>query len=171
MFWALRGGGGGTYGVVTSATYKTYPTLSLTNAVLTARFTSPDIAQDVTTEFIKFHPIFSDAGWSAYADLSNSSFLASLVTLNSAWADASLAFFSFVQYVEKATGGQVQLNITSFTSFYEFFLATNAKNERTTGTQVEMASRLLSRSLAENDPAKAAKILLSVNVENKLHMA
>ena len=167
MFWALRGGGGGTYGVVISTTYKTYPTFSLTGAVLTAKFTSLNIAQDVITEFIKFHPIFSDAGWSAYVDLTNSSFSANLLAPSTAWADASLAFFSFVQYVEEATGGQVQLNITPFASFYEFFLATTDGNEKTTGNQVEMASRLLPRSLAENDPAKVAKILLSLGV----HMA
>ena len=45
------------YGVVTSTTYKTYPTLSITSAILTANFTSPDIAQDVTTEYIKLQPI------------------------------------------------------------------------------------------------------------------
>ena len=169
MFWALRGGGGGTYGVVTSTTYKTYPTLSLTSALLTAKFTSPDIAQDVITEFIKFHPIFSDVGWTAYVDLTKSSFSANLIALNTTWPDASSAFFSFVKYVEKATGGQAKLEITPFASFYDFFLTTAANNERTTGTLVEMASRLLPRSLVENDPAKVAKILLSVGVQ--VHLA
>jgi hypothetical protein len=170
LFWALRGGGGGTYGVVISTTYKTYPSLSFTSAVLTANFTSPDIAQDVATEFVKFHPSFSDAGWSAYVDFTNSSFSASLVAPNTSWADASFSFFSFVQYVEEATGGQVQLDIIPFSSFYEFFLATAAGNERTTGTHVEMASRLLPRSLAESDPAKVAKILLSLG-DFRVHMA
>jgi hypothetical protein len=169
LFWALRGGGGGTYGVVTSTTYKTYPTISLTSAVLTTKFTSPDIAQNVITEFIKFHPNFSDAGWTAYVDLTRSSFSANMIAPNTTWADASLTFFSFVQYVEEATGGQVQLDITPFASFNEFILATTANNAKTTGTQVEMASRLLPRSLAENDPAEVAKILLSVGVQ--VHMA
>ena len=165
MFWALRGGGGGTYGVVTSTTYKTYPTLSITSAILTAKFTSPDIAQNVTTEFIKLIPIFSDANWCSYLDLTNSSFSANLIAPNTAWENASSTFFSFVQYVEEATtSGQVQLDITPFASFYDYFLATSTKNEKTTGTQVEMASRLLPRSLAENDPAKVAKILLSLGV-------
>ena len=168
MFWALRGGGGGTFGVVTSTTYKTYPTISLTSAFLTATFTSPDIAQDVTTEFIKLHPIFSNAGWCSNVDLSNSSLSANLIAPSTAWADASLTLFSFVQYVKEATGDRVQLDITPFASFYEFFLATTAEKERTTGSQVEMASRLLPRSLAESDPAKVAKILLSLG---GVHMA
>ena len=166
LFWALRGGGGGTYGVVTSTTYKTYPTLSITSAILTANFTSPDIAQDVTTEYIKLQPIFSDAGWCSYVDLSNSSFSVNLIAPSTAWKNASaiLTFNSFVRYIKEATSGQVQLDITPFASFYEFILATSNKNERTTGTQVEMASRLLPRSLAENNPTKVAKILLSLGV-------
>ena len=101
--------------------------------------------------------------------MTNSSFSANLVAPNTTWADASLSFFSFVNYIEEATGGQVQLDIIPFASFYEFFLATAAGNERSTGTQVEMASRLLPRNLVENDPAKVAKILLSVG--GQVHMA
>ena len=91
---------------------------------------------------------------------------------NTTWADASIPFFSFVQYIEEATDGQVQLDITPFASYYKFILATSANNEKTTGTQVEMASRLLPRSLAENDPAKVAKIMLSIQVgKREVHMA
>lgn len=161
LFWALRGGGGSTYGVVTSTTYKTYPLFSFTRATLAAKFTSPDIAQDVISEYIKIHPILSDAGWSANFVLSNSSFSGTLQAITSTgWEDAISTFISFVQYVEEATHGQVELGIKSYDSFYEFY---NALPAEATGSQVELASRLLPRSLAVNDPAKVAKILLSVN--------
>jgi len=29
LFWALRGGGGGTFGVVTSVTFKVYPKMTM----------------------------------------------------------------------------------------------------------------------------------------------
>ena len=41
LFWLLRGDSGGTYGVVTSITYQTYPIFPLTNVTLTTNFTSP----------------------------------------------------------------------------------------------------------------------------------
>jgi hypothetical protein len=41
------------YGVVTSTTYKTYPIFSFTRATLIAKFASPDIVQNMTSEFIK----------------------------------------------------------------------------------------------------------------------
>ena len=160
LFWALRGGGGSTYGVVTSTTYKTYPIFSFTRAALTAKFTSSDIAQDVTSEFIKIHPTLSDAGWSASFALSNESFSGSVIATSTGWADASSTFLSFVQYAEKATKGQVELEIKLYDSFYEYY---KALPDEATGSQVELASRLFPRSLAETDPEKAAKILLSVS--------
>ena len=161
MFWALRGGGGGTYGVVTSATYKTYAPVSVTRATINIEFPSPEIAQDVATEFIKFHPTFSDAGWSASMALSNSSLSGSLVAPGIAWEDASVGYFSFLRYAERATRGHLRLGMTTFNSFYDFYLTLLAEGE-TAGSQVEIASRLLPRSVVENDPAKVASRLLSV---------
>jgi hypothetical protein len=116
----------------------------------------------VTAEFFRIHPTLSDARWRAEFVLSNSSFSGAMVATNTAWVDASSTFFSFVQYVEEATGGQVELAITPYDSFYEFYMATFVPTDTISGSQVEIASRLLPRSLAETDPAKAAKILLSV---------
>lgn len=145
---------------MTSTTYKTYPIFSFTKATLTAEFDSPDIAQDVVSQFIKIHPTLSDAGWSASFALSNSSFTGGVQATNAGWAEASSSFFSFVQYAEEATGGQVQLAVTPYDSFYKFY---KALPDEAAGSQVELASRLLPRSLAVSDPAKATKILLSVS--------
>jgi hypothetical protein len=160
LFWALRGGGGSTYGVVTSVTYKTYEKFAFTRATLTAKFNSPHIANDVTTKYIKTHPALSDAGWSASMALSNTSISGALQATNAGWAEASSAFFTFVQYAEKVTNGQVELEITHYDSFYQYY---KTLPDEATGIQVELASRLFPRSLAETNPGKAAKILLSVD--------
>jgi len=55
--------GGGTYGIVTSATYRTHPSLPLT-AVF--KPTQPT-AVNLLTEFIRIQPSLSDAGFSGYA--------------------------------------------------------------------------------------------------------
>jgi len=49
LFWALWGGGGGTYGVVLSATYQTHPKFPLTTPTIQVNFTTPAIAQPVVT--------------------------------------------------------------------------------------------------------------------------
>ena len=162
MFWALRGGGGGTYGIVTSTTYQTHPVVPMVGALVVSNFTSSSIAQNVTTEFIKLHPNLSDAGWAGYINLSNFTFSAILVAPNISWADANATILPFIQYVEDATGGLVQATTIPFPSFYEFYTTFFSKPGQV-GSNVELASRLLPRSLAETDPAKAAEIILSIN--------
>ena len=162
MFWALRGGGGGTYGIVTSTTYQTHPIFPLTAAFLNATFTSPAIAQNVTTEFIKLHPTISDAGWGGYITLDNSSLSMILAAPNISWADTNTMFLPFAQYVAEATSGSVHVMTEPFTSFYELYLTLIANQDGLVGTAVEIASRLLPRSIAEADPAKAARIMLSL---------
>jgi hypothetical protein len=158
----LRGVGGGTYGVVTSVSYKTYPTFPFVLVSLNANFTSPDIAQTVSTELIRLHPMITDLGWSTFLTLSNSSLAMFLVATNASLADTDATFLPFVKYVEQATGGPVQTMSIPIGSFYELYLGVLAENGGAVGNQVELASRLLPRSLAETDPAKAAKILLSL---------
>jgi FAD/FMN-containing dehydrogenase len=55
LFWALRGGGGGTYEVITSTTYQTHPIIPFTLAYLISNFTSPAIAH--RTSQITFNPL------------------------------------------------------------------------------------------------------------------
>ena len=159
--YALRGGGGGTYGIVTSTTYQTHPTFPMVAAVMLSN-TSPAIAQNLTTEFIKLHPNLSDAGWGGYIHISNSTFSAILVAPNVSWADANATFLPFAQYVEDATSGLVVATTIPFPSFYEFYIALFG-NPGQVGFNAEITSRLLPRSLAESDPAKAAEIILSVD--------
>jgi hypothetical protein len=128
---------------------------------MATNFTSPAIAQNVTTEFIKVHPNFSDAGWGGYIFLSNSSFTSILAIPNISWADANATFLPFAQYVGDATNGSVVAKTIPFPSFYEFYL-TFFNTSGQVGTNVELASRLLPRCLAETDPAKAAEIILSL---------
>ena len=77
-------------------------------------------------------------------------------------ADANATFLPFAQYVEEATGGLAQATTIPFPSFYEFYI-TIFSNPGQVGSNVEIASRLLPRSLAETDPAKAAEIILSID--------
>jgi hypothetical protein len=134
----------------------------MVGAVMLSNFTSLAIAQNVTTELIKLLPILSDAGWGGYFGLSNSTFLAILVAPNISWADANATFLPFAQYVEDATGSSVLATTIPFPSFYEFYI-TFFGNPGQVGSNVEVASRLLPRSLAETDPAKAAEIILSID--------
>ena len=71
-------------------------------------------------------------------------------------------FLPFLQCVEEATGSLIQPETTPFNSFYELYSASFVNTSGQTGAPAEVASRLLPRSLAETDPAKAARIMLSL---------
>ena len=63
LFFALRGGGGGTYGVVTSVTYQTHPNLPLVSATFAActnAFTPTAALQDLLTNLVNVLPQLSD---------------------------------------------------------------------------------------------------------------
>ncbi|KXN89768.1 hypothetical protein AN958_05308 [Leucoagaricus sp. SymC.cos] len=92
-FWALRGGGAGSWGVITSAAYKTYDLVPLTISG------HPQIAQTVVTEFIRRHPQLSDLGWGGYSWINNQSLFALFVALNE-----NVIVSPFFEFVRNAIG-------------------------------------------------------------------
>ncbi|KAI9794888.1 MAG: hypothetical protein M1816_003017 [Peltula sp. TS41687] len=76
LYWALSGGGGGTYGVVTSMTSKAHKDIPVTGANLT--FTNANISQDQFYEAVSVYhaslPAIVDAGAVTQSFLTNSSF-------------------------------------------------------------------------------------------------
>lgn len=82
LFWALRGGGGGTFGVVWSMTVKVYPSVPVSGANLT--FTNEGISQDVFFKAIgQFHetlPSLVAKGATAIYYFTNTSFTISPIT-------------------------------------------------------------------------------------------
>ena len=149
LFWALRGGDGCTYGIVTSATYHTHPIFPLIITFISANFTSPDITLNVTTEFIKF--LLTISGWGGYVTASNSSFTATFGAPNISWTDTNTTFLPFANYVSEATGGVVEVSTAPFSSFYEFyqmFFANVSGPNASDVPRLEFASRFLPRTLA-----------------------
>ncbi|KAJ9260319.1 CAZyme family AA7 [Paecilomyces variotii] len=83
LYWALAGGGGGTYGVVLSMTSKAYPELQTATANLT--FTNTGVSQDTFLEAVQtfvtsLNPILDAGGVSIWL-LTNSSFSTTPTTL------------------------------------------------------------------------------------------
>ncbi|KAK7442798.1 hypothetical protein VKT23_016043 [Stygiomarasmius scandens] len=78
LYWALSGGGGGTYGIVWTVTAKAHPDLHVTIANLL--FSSAGISQDLyweaVTAYLEFTPDFTDAGGYAVSLYSQASFSA-----------------------------------------------------------------------------------------------
>jgi hypothetical protein len=162
LFWALRGGGGGTYAVVTSATYLTHDPVPMTVVSFSANLTSPAIAKPVLTEYIKLHPSLADAGWGGYAFLSVSSLSFIYLAQNISESGANKTLDPFVTFASNATGG-AQLSYATYLSFNEGFSSTFVPEaDQSAGSSFEMGSRLLLREVAENDPEMVVDTLLAL---------
>jgi hypothetical protein len=156
IFWALGGGGRGTYAVVISATYLTHDVVPLTVMKSTANLTSPAVAKSVLMEFISIHPSLSDAGCS---DITPSSLSFVFLAHNTSEADANKTFTPFMTFVRNATAGNAQIVPAAHKSLYEWYPA--VFNPETAGESYELGSRLLLREVAETNPGKVADTLLA----------
>ena len=66
LFWALRGGGGGTFGVVVSVTLKTFPEPPVTIQNQNVSFSDSKSLYTFTERYLKMLPALADAGGSGY---------------------------------------------------------------------------------------------------------
>jgi hypothetical protein len=163
LFWALRGGGGGTYAVVTSATYLTHDPVPMTLMSFSANFTSPVIAKRVLTEYIKLHPSLADAGCGGYALLSVSNLSFNYLAQNISESGVNKILDSFVTFASNATGGATQLSYATYMSSNESFSSIFAPEAgQSAGSSFESFSRLLLREVAENDPEMVVDTLLAL---------
>ena len=96
LFWALLGGGGGTYGILTSMTYRTYPSLPVAAAVIVIKTVSANTTQALFTELLRITPHLSDAGWAGYGRVTSNhiSFLATAPNVSAMIANESVSHFS-----------------------------------------------------------------------------
>ena len=68
-FWAIRGGGGNAWGVLTSATYQTYSLPShIQVAIFQANMRSAEAYRKVYSQALKSIPKMTDAGYTGYGD-------------------------------------------------------------------------------------------------------
>ncbi|KAF5368069.1 hypothetical protein D9758_004453 [Tetrapyrgos nigripes] len=153
LFWAVRGGGGGTYGVVTSVTYRTHEISPLTATAVFGNIT-PAVRKDILTEYLKLWPALSDAGWGAYLYLGMPGAAANFSLLLAApdvpLADVNATLTPFLDFVRTAQEDMViqMLPFDGFASFYQAFFADLDPQE---GVNEELISRLIPREAFEDN--------------------
>jgi hypothetical protein len=156
LFWALRGGGGSTFGVVTSVIARAHPRIKVTKSVFSFQAPMNDTANfwNGVKAFMKRFPEFSKAGTYSYfwiwnygttLDFQMTPFFAPNHTIES-FNELTKDYFEELR--------SYNLSITPNTTFYEDFYSANKGSwgADTLGvTFIRQATRLFPKSLWETE--------------------
>jgi FAD/FMN-containing dehydrogenase len=156
LFWALRGGGGSTFGVMTSATVRTFPVPSIGSYSIAVNFSAPNseafwnsttffhqqiasLVNDGLSGYYYQQPLSSGPNGTSYG-----SFSGTFLIVNNTSQAATKAFAPIVEYINstgpsKVSIQQFGLDFPTFYDFWSIFQDTSA-----VGYDSAMGSRLLS---------------------------
>jgi hypothetical protein len=167
LFWALLGGGGGTYGILTSVTYRTYPSLPVAAAVVVIKTVSANTTQALFTELLRMTPQLSDAGWAGYGRVTNNhiSFLGIAPDVSATVASESVQ--RFFQYTPNMAGiVSQQTYVSQYPSWYSWltqFFTYGTQNR----VDLIIGSRLLTREVLESKYRELSDILFPLGTTCK----
>ncbi|KAK6005957.1 hypothetical protein QM012_006367 [Aureobasidium pullulans] len=162
LYWALSGGGGGTYGVVLSVTVKAFEDGIVGGALIA--FNQSANSYDTFWEAIKeFHahlPALVDTGAGVLYSLTNTTFEIVPITSPGSTKEDMQKLLSPYLTSLKAMGAQISLTITSYPNYLEhfnFYLGPLPYGNPVVNIiDVTLAGRLIPRTVIENSTSNEA---------------
>ncbi|CAF1103870.1 unnamed protein product [Rotaria sp. Silwood1] len=163
LFWALSGGGGGTYAVVLSAVLRTFPSPYIVAGTCSVNASDPVRYAKLIESFIEILPTAADAGWSGYFDIIDLTLRFLFHVPNGDWATLNATLNQFV-----TNNSDLDFNnINSFflPSFYYYAIMLELYNP--TGSNFLVSSRLIPESIIRKEPAKVAEVFTQAKGQSK----
>ena len=158
LFWALRGGGGGTYGVVTSVTYRTYESLPVAFYIFQANVTNTTTLKGLAAWMLQLQTNLTDDGWGGYGFLSNTSMSFFAIAPNMSTEAANASIQPWTEYWQ-SQGISSMTELYLVPSWYEWYTSMfNTSGQD--GVNGMVTNRLLSRDTVANQSKEVAEILI-----------
>ena len=147
LFWALRGGGGGTFGVVLSSTHKVEPAMPLTVASLNFTATSTNVLPFLSL-MVNSSLRWAREGWGGHLGSHNLINVNPLLNLS----QARDTFAPLVRYTLAQNGTAVLETLPNWYAFYTKYVISNTA---AVGQTLFPVTRLAPKSLFASDSGRA----------------
>lgn len=188
LFTALRGGGGGTYGVVVSATIKAHPTrpvLAHTLEVVPLHNGSTTPLLNATAYVASKYPLLSDEGFAGLAKIAkiSSQALYQHTFIKLIEGNSSAAVHATIEHAKQVMNQQivaglvhsnkttlyVKSSFQSFPSFQDYFLG-SGEHQGAASNNLVMASRFFDKKSMLNQQANLSHMLQTLfSTDSNLH--
>ncbi|KAF7979249.1 hypothetical protein HWV62_42914, partial [Athelia sp. TMB] len=147
LFWAIRGGGAGTWGVLTQVTYKVRPLVPLNAVSLGISNSTAQQNAQLISDIASITPKLHDMGVGSFMEVFPTEVIFFALLPGGSLADLQTAFKPITQSLPAGSVKFVQ-----FSKFLDFYAATYGAAPELAGVPLAPSSRLIPRHYFEKDP-------------------